>query len=162
MVAERCLTAMMLLEVEEQVELTGRECLPSTTQNLEKVEGKGRKELTAGDPDLPCWGSLGGPNVGEEALNLQWLYLGAADLRRAQQKVTTLEAVAWRGSDPETVKASLRQEEVAQTPTIPMEKKVVPTTTITPTPTPTEHGVVKEVGTTGDPTNSGCQVEAEE
>ena len=75
MVAERRLTAMKLLE-EGAVELIGRASLPNSTQNQEKEVLNGVRVLTAGDPDLPCWGSLGKPNVGEEVLNPQWLFQG--------------------------------------------------------------------------------------
>ena len=72
MVAERRLTAMMLREVAEVAALTGREYLPSSMRTLEKVVVNAPREWTEGDPVPPCWGSSGGPNVGEEASNRQW------------------------------------------------------------------------------------------
>ena len=73
MVAERRLTAMMLREV---VVLTGLECLPSSTQTLEKEEVSAPREWMEADPVPPCWGSSGRLLVGEEVLNPQWLFQG--------------------------------------------------------------------------------------
>ena len=62
MVAERRLTAMMLLGVVEVVALTGQEYSPSSMLTLEKVVGNDRKESTEADPVPPCWESSGKHN----------------------------------------------------------------------------------------------------
>ena len=61
MVAERRLTAMMLLEA---AVLTGREYLPSSMLTQEKVVVNAPKELMVGDPVLPYWESSGEPKGG--------------------------------------------------------------------------------------------------